>query len=92
MSIHHDMQPALTEIARCRAMVAQGMTGAAVSERLAAALAVLEEAALRVLALEGGPVPSHWRPQRDASLADLDAGAVISLHEARMVRAGLVAP
>lgn len=67
MSIHADMQPALTEIARCRAMVAQGMTGAAVSERIGAALAALEDAALRVLALEGGPVQPHWRKQRAPS-------------------------
>jgi hypothetical protein len=92
MSIHTDMQPPLTELMRCRAMVAQGMTGAAVSERMAAALAVLEQTALRVLALEGGPVPSHLRPQRPASLAELDGAVIVSLHEARMVRRGLVAP
>lgn len=92
MSIHTDMQPALTELMRCRAMVAQGMAGASVSERMGAALAVLEEAALRVLALEGGPVPPHWRPQRRAPLPDLDGGVIVRLHEARMARRGLVAP
>ncbi|MFY8047902.1 MAG: hypothetical protein ACOVNS_03700 [Erythrobacter sp.] len=92
MSIYADMQPALTEAVRVRAMVAQGMTGAAVSARLGAALDVLEEAARRVLALEGGPVPSHWRKQRAPSLGELDGAVIVSLHEARMVRRGLVNP
>ena len=86
MSIHADMQAPLTEVARVRAMVAQGRTGPAVAERLGAALACLEATALRVLALEGGPVPAHWLKQRSPTFAELDSDRVVSLFEARHAR------
>jgi hypothetical protein len=86
MTLHTDMQAPLTELARCRAMVAQGITGAAVAERMAAALASLEDVALRVLALEGGPAPAHWRQQRRPTFAELDTDHVICLFEARRER------
>jgi hypothetical protein len=92
MTLHTDMQAPLTEIARCRAMVAQGMSGMALAERLGAALASLEDVALRVLALEGGPVPAHWRQQRRPSFAELDTDTVVCLFEARAARRTAQAP
>jgi hypothetical protein len=86
VTLHTDMQAPLTEIARCRAMVAQGMTGAAVAERMAAALASLEDVALRVLALEGGPVPAHWRPQPAEAAVAIAPGQVVSLKDAKARR------
>jgi hypothetical protein len=87
MTLHTDMQAPLTEIARCRAMVAQGLTGAAVAERMGAALACLEDVAVRVEAAFTYPVPEHWRHQRAATFDELRSGAVVSLVEARQARA-----
>jgi hypothetical protein len=91
MSIAADLLGIAEHLARER-IAAERDRDHARADRLALLVAQTHDCATRVLALEGGPVPSHWRPQRPASLADLDAGAVISLHEARMVRRGLVAP
>lgn len=54
--------------------------------RLGRALDLLERAATEVRAHEDGPVPRHWR-QRPATFAELRAGDVVSLTEARRLRA-----
>jgi hypothetical protein len=86
MTLRADMDAPLTELARCRAMVAQGMTGAALSERMGAAIACLEEVAQHVAAIDASPVPQHWLPQRDPTWPELRSSAVVSLALARAQR------
>lgn len=87
MTLHTDMQAPLTEIARCRAMVAQGMTGMALAERMGAALACLEDVAQRVAILDACPVPEHWLPQRNPTGAEVAGGTVVPLAQAKQARA-----
>jgi hypothetical protein len=94
MTIHADMQGALTEVARVRAMLAQGIfASAATVERLGAALACLEDAAERVRLIEGSPiVPRHFLPQLGAVAAPLAPALVVDLAAAKRQRALAKAP
>jgi hypothetical protein len=100
MSIAAEMDAPLTVLALAHAKLAHRPGNADICAQLVAALQHLEELRLAVQALEqsqaarprAAMVLPHEAPQRHPSLAELDGAVIVSLHEARMVRRGLVQP
>ena len=84
MSIAAEMVPPLVLLARVQATLAQMPGFHVLAHQMECAIACLTDAAERVEALDGNPVPQHWLPQRSVTLEDLQAGDVASLLEARL--------
>jgi hypothetical protein len=82
-----DMCPALTLLARVRVALSQDPAHGTAYASLTTVQAVLDDCRQRLEAMERGPVPRHWRGQHPPTFADLQAGRVVLLAEARQARA-----
>lgn len=88
MTIATDMCSALTLLARLRAILAQDPAHRSSAAALSGVQAVLEDCRVRAAEIEAAPIaPPHWQRQRAPTEAEVAAGKVVILSQAKQARA-----